>query len=126
MLQQPSELIPGQSFGWEQVQRCHLRIAKGCLQYGNIVAQRFPAGRRCDYDDVPALVAKAIHDGSGSGTEWENLSQDKRRKKASDAKKWLNTDAVGNMTRELLLERDPDNELTGYLREIGELLGQSE
>lgn len=40
-----------------------------------------------DYDDVPLLVAKAVHDASDSGNNWEDLTGDKRAKKISQAKK---------------------------------------
>jgi len=75
-----------------------------------------------DFDDVPALVAQAIHENSGSPNRWEDLSDDAKRKKISRAKVWLNSQATLFMTPDLLDEIDTDNDLRGWLRTIGQLL----
>lgn len=46
-----------------------------------------------DFDDVPQLVAQAIHEASESDTPWEEVDPEDRRKKQSKAKLWLNTEA---------------------------------
>ncbi|NOZ87594.1 MAG: ATP-binding protein [Deltaproteobacteria bacterium] len=75
-----------------------------------------------DYDDVPLLAAKALHDASNSGNNWEDLTDDKKVKKVSQAKKWLNTEAVEKMTPELLAERDPVGEVKSSFTKIVELM----
>lgn len=74
------------------------------------------------FDDVPALVASAVHSASESETPWDELEDEKKRKKMSQAKAWLNTEAVSAMTPELLDEADPSGDIRGWLSEIGELL----
>jgi len=77
-----------------------------------------------DFDDVPLLAAKAVHVASDSDNDWDNLTDEKKEKKVSQAKKWLNTDAVGNMTPELLSERDPDGNVSGWLTKVAELMNR--
>jgi hypothetical protein len=77
-----------------------------------------------DFDDVPALVAKAVHDASGSETAWEDLDDERRGKKESRAKSWLNHSAVAEMTPELLSESDPNGDIRGWLAEIREIVNQ--
>jgi len=71
-----------------------------------------------DYDDVPELVAEAIHEHSESGIEWGDLAREKQAKKISQAKRWLNLDAVNHMTHEMLNQRDVDGEIIRILREM--------
>lgn len=75
-----------------------------------------------DYDSVPQIAAKELHDLSESGSAWEDLPEQKQEKKKSQAKKWLNRDAVGNMTPKLLEERDPDGEIISWLTKISDLM----
>jgi putative ATP-dependent endonuclease of OLD family len=74
------------------------------------------------FDDVPTLVAKAVHDASESATVWENLNDKKRRQKESKAKKRLNRGAIENMNLERLNSVDPDNEVISWLSEISKHL----
>lgn len=75
-----------------------------------------------DYDDLPALVANAVHSASESQTAWDDLEEEKKRKKICQAKAWLNTDAVSAMTPELLDQADPAGDIRGWLNEIKNLL----
>lgn len=75
-----------------------------------------------DFDDVPALVAEAIHNASDSTTAWSDLDEVKKGKKQSQAKRWLNVESASLMSPELLSDRDPNNELRSWLQEIGRLL----
>ncbi len=75
-----------------------------------------------DFDDVPLLTAKAIHEASESNARWDDLPEDKKGKKVSQAKKWLNTEAVEKMIPELLAERDPDEDVKSWLTKIAELM----
>lgn len=77
-----------------------------------------------DFNDVPLLAAKAVHGASGSDNNWDDLTDEKKEKKDSKAKKWLNTDAVENMTPELLNERDPDGDVRGWLTKVGQLMSE--
>ena len=77
-----------------------------------------------DKDDIPFLVAKAVHERSGAGSCWEDFckDQDKVKEKVRKAKQWLNKGAVSKMTAERLSERDPKDELIGWLRRINGML----
>jgi putative ATP-dependent endonuclease of OLD family len=70
------------------------------------------------FDDVPTLVAKAVHDNSESTNLWDELSEKKRGQKESKAKKRLNRGAIENMTQERLNVVDPDGEVLSWLSEI--------
>jgi len=73
-----------------------------------------------DQDDVPEMVAHAVFEQSDNGA-WQMLSRRARRRLRDKAKKWLNRDAVDRMTPARLDERDPDGEVSDWLRTIGEL-----
>jgi len=77
-----------------------------------------------DFDDVPEMVAKIIHESSESDREWTELDIKTKAKKISAAKHWLNSKAVKAMTVEQLSERDPDDDIRSWLRKINELLEQ--
>lgn len=71
-----------------------------------------------DFDDVPTLVAIAVHEASGSGTVWDDLDEKKKAKKESKAKKRLNRGAIDNMNLARLANIDPNSEVLGWLRRI--------
>jgi putative ATP-dependent endonuclease of the OLD family len=71
-----------------------------------------------DFDDVPMLVAQAMHDASGVGTAWNTLEEKKQRSKISRAKAWLNKEATATMTVEMLKESDPQGHLKTWLGEM--------
>jgi len=70
------------------------------------------------FDDVPSLVAKAVHEASESTAAWEDLDEKKQGKKESKAKKRLNRGAIENMTLERLNNVDSDGEVLTWLGEI--------
>jgi len=76
------------------------------------------------FEDVPALVAKAIHQ-KESDTSWDDLSDKKRKSKEGRVKDRLSKVASAYMTEEWLSEVDPEGEVTGWLRQIGQMLEQS-
>ena len=78
-----------------------------------------------DFDDVPALAAKAVHDASGTAAAWDDLDEKKQKQKMSQAKKWLNKEASASMTPELLTASDPHGDIRGWLNEIMQLVQQS-
>lgn len=76
-----------------------------------------------DFDDVPELVATAVHAASGSPTSWAQLDDDTRDKKESRAKRRLNAEATAKMTIQQLDQLDPNGEVMGWLTSITEKLG---
>ena len=70
------------------------------------------------FDDIPLLVAKAVHDASESTVRWEELEEKKKRNKESKAKKRLNRGAVSKMTIERLQQIDTEGEVLNWLEEI--------
>ena len=73
------------------------------------------------FDDVPTLVAQAVHDIHGEG-EWGDLPDSKKEKKEKKAKSILNGPSVEKMTVARLAETDPHGELEGWLKEIGQMM----
>ncbi|MDB4223659.1 hypothetical protein N9850_07775, partial [Granulosicoccus sp.] len=70
------------------------------------------------FDDVPKLVAIAVHEASESTTDWVDLDEKKQSKKESKVKKRLNRGAIENMTLEHLNTVDADGEVLAWLGEI--------
>ena len=68
-----------------------------------------------DGDDVPMIVAQAIHEASESPRQWDEIDDDDRAKKASRAKRRLCAEAAAHMTSEQLSGRDPGGEVSGWL-----------
>jgi len=75
-----------------------------------------------DFDDVPNLVAQTIHENSESTIPWNDLSDEKKKKKANRAKKGLNTFVIEAMTHELLDDIDPDADVRSWFAQINDLL----
>lgn len=86
----------------------------------NQIAIAFP-GLFADFDDVPSLVAQAVHAANG-GEPWANLDEEKRRKKESNAKRQLNDAAAAKMTLPRLAQTDPNNEIRGWLASISHMI----
>lgn len=82
-------------------------------EFGTQFAEQFQP-----FDDVPTLVAKAVHGASGSPKSWEELDDKKQSKKESKAKKRLNRGAVENMTLARLEEVDAEGEVMSWLAAI--------
>lgn len=77
----------------------------------------FPAAI-ADFDDVPLLMAEAVHVAVPGATPWANVPAKDRKDKASNAKKKLNQECVDRMTPALLTLTDPQNFVTNFLRDI--------
>lgn len=73
---------------------------------------------RSDFEDLPEVVARSLHEFSDSDVPWEELPDEKVKKKESAAKRWLNTEAAAKMTPELLADSDPNGDVVGWLRKI--------
>jgi putative ATP-dependent endonuclease of the OLD family len=75
-------------------------------------------------DDVPDIVAKAIHE-KESDTPWNELNDKKKKSKEGNVKKRLSSSASAFMTVKLIDEVDVDGEVVGWLQKISELLEES-
>ncbi len=77
------------------------------------------AGTGADFDDVPLLFAEAVHMVAPATPAWATVPHEKKKDKASAAKKRLNTDCASAMTPELLSQIDSADEIRAWLRAIG-------
>ena len=75
-----------------------------------------------DEDDVPLLVARALHEASESPKTWSEVDEDMKKRKSSNAKKRLCDEVIASMTYEQLRERDSTGEVEGWFRHILESL----
>jgi len=77
-----------------------------------------------DFDDVADLVARKIHEKSESATPWNNLSQDKKKSKVSNAKKHINNKCLEEMTPQMLDAIDPEGDVRSWLSYIASQVGE--
>lgn len=77
-----------------------------------------------DTCDVPLIVAKAVHQSSGSPKPWEDVLADPKElsDKISRAKKRLNRDAAAKMSSLRLAQSDPQGDVSAWLRAIHAML----
>ena len=75
-----------------------------------------------DFDDVPLLVAQAVH-AAKADTPWPENNEDKVKKKLGRSKVMLNGLAMEKMNPERLAQTDPNNELQSWLVDIGAMIG---
>ena len=78
-----------------------------------------------DFDDVPQLVAAAVHEQSESSTRWADLAPENQREKESSVKRILNRQATARMDRELLNAVDPAGELISWFEDMKRLMGDT-
>jgi predicted ATPase len=92
----------------------------------DLITAKYPnyAGTGQHFEDVPMLLAQAVHEASGSEDNWEDVRNDaeKLSKKVSNAKKRLCSEFAAKMTPELLTASDPNGEVRGWLRKVGAAL----
>lgn len=74
-----------------------------------------------DFDDVPTLVAQAVHAATAE-TPWPIADARKCDQKVSRAKSILNNGAVSKMTSARLAISDPNGEVLSWLESIGQLV----
>jgi len=79
-------------------------------------------GAGINFEDVPFLFAEAVYTAAGNQITWATLSHEKKKEKSSSGKKRLNSECVARMTPALLTEVDPDDEVRGWLRNLGNAL----
>jgi energy-coupling factor transporter ATP-binding protein EcfA2 len=75
-----------------------------------------------DMDDVPEIVAMTQHTNSDAVSPWAELSIEKQKKKASNAKKRLNSVVTNNMTWAYLQVSDANGDIVGWLEAIRDRL----
>lgn len=80
------------------------------------------AGLGTPLEDVPMLLAEAVHMADPTAPPWALVLDSKRKEKASHAKKRLNTDCVGGMSAAQLSAIDGDDEVRSWLRVVGTAL----
>lgn len=71
-----------------------------------------------DDNDVPDTVARAIHEQEEGAAPWEQLSDEKRKKKQSRVKQRLNDEVAAAMTVDRLRERNALDEICEWFRAI--------
>ena len=76
-------------------------------------------GTGADFDDVPLLFAEAVALAAPGSPAWATVSEDKKKDKASAAKKRLNTDCANAMLPALLSQTDTADEVRTWLRAVG-------
>ena len=74
------------------------------------------------FDDVPLLVAEAVHTASESPHLWSTLDDKSKSHKESGAKKRLNRGAVSRMSAARLNTSDPGDDVRTWLRHINRYL----
>lgn len=75
-----------------------------------------------DFDDVPSIIAEALHVKNGGTKPWSALEAESKRKKIGKAKKELNYNAVKMMTDAEYLAIDTNSEILKWFREISNRL----
>jgi predicted ATPase len=78
-----------------------------------------------DDDDVPLMVARAIHEASESQKPWNEVEDKKQKGKISKAKRRLCCEVVAQMSGEQLKECDQAGEIEGWLNKITQALSDS-
>ena len=77
-----------------------------------------------DEDNVAELVARRAHEAHEGSIPWDHLPVRSRKRLRDKSKKWLNAQAVEQMTPERLAERDPSGEVRSWLTTIAILVGR--
>lgn len=76
------------------------------------------------FDDVPEIVAEAVHVASGSPTAWADLKREDQKSKSSKAKVMLNGPAVAKMTVDRLKQTDPHDEIIGWFHRMEAMMAE--
>lgn len=79
-------------------------------------------GTGADFDDVPLLFAEAVHLATPGAPAWATVPAEKKKDKASAAKKRLNLNCASAMLPALLSQADPADEVRTWLRAVGAAL----
>lgn len=73
-------------------------------------------------NDVPSIVARAVHETSNSPVPWDALDLERKESKESQAKSRLNNEVVAGMNYEELTELDANGEIEGWFQRIGAII----
>lgn len=86
----------------------------------NLIKAIYPEyeGNDDDFEDVPELFAKAVHEQSESNIDWDNLSPDNKEEKIRRAKKRLNGEVISGLTSEMFDLADHNEEIRNFLKQI--------
>lgn len=71
-----------------------------------------------DDTDIPEIVARKIHEQDGGATPWDELTEDKRKKKKNQVKRRLNSEVAAQMTIDMLKERNALDEIRRWFEAI--------
>ena len=82
------------------------------------IAPSFP-NTIASFDDVPLMLAQAIHTADPNAPPWNNVTDDNKKRKASKAKRHLNQECAEKMTVTLLAQSDPGGEILSWLKAVG-------
>ena len=77
-----------------------------------------------DFDDVPEIVARAVHAATTAGAAWP-ADPDTQRQKIGKAKSHLNVGAVGQMTLARLRQTDQQEEVLGWFGHMQATLNEA-
>lgn len=92
----------------------------------DLIVEEYPdyKGTGTAFEDVPLLLAEAIHRASKSNEAWEDVVTDsaKLNKKTSNAKRRLCSEFAKKMTSRYLTEIDSNGEVRNWFRQVGEAL----
>jgi energy-coupling factor transporter ATP-binding protein EcfA2 len=75
-----------------------------------------------DFDDVPWLVAKVIHENSESDKSWDLVTEKNKEDKMRKAKSRLNTEVIRHMNFDMLAERDSNGDVLSWFNQIREIV----
>lgn len=74
-----------------------------------------------DNDNVPELIARHAHDHHPDAVAWDAMPYRARKRRRDKVKKWLNREAAAKMTPQRIAQRDPEQEILGWLATIARL-----
>lgn len=78
-----------------------------------------------DFDDVPLEIAKRVHQIAEGSISWANLTDNKRDKKISQAKRILNLVTSNFMTKPQIDEVDPSGDLLSWFVAMKNLISET-
>ena len=107
--------------------RCQAVLTnKRCLEnYLHPDAILAASGIRVDFDDfdcVAEIAARKLYQQRPGEIPWQLQARRSQSRMANRAKRWLNTTVVEQMTRDMLRESDPNDEIQSWLLAIKDLL----
>ncbi len=104
-------------------ENCQARVTtkRSLENYLHADAIAAAGGGALDFDDddcIASMLARSWYERVPQWTAWPVLTRRAKQRLLNRTKRWLNTQAVEQMTLELLMKRDPAGELLGWLAQI--------